>query len=113
MARTTVADVLVDGLARAGAARVFVSPDAPDGLRVAARRRLQVVEASDVMAAGLLAAVTGEVGDGPGAMLAGLDDVSSIVRGLAHAQRDRAPLIVLTDGGDDIGLLAPAVKATL
>ena len=39
MARTTVADVLVDGLARAGAARVFVAPGAALTLHAAAQRR--------------------------------------------------------------------------
>jgi acetolactate synthase I/II/III large subunit len=114
MARTTVADVLLDGLRRAGAARVFATTDATAALRAAAERsRLPVVEAPGAAAGGVLAAVTGEVGDGPGALMAGLGDASGLVRGLAHAQRDRAPLIVLTGGGDDAGLLAPVVKAAL
>jgi acetolactate synthase-1/2/3 large subunit len=114
MAGTSVADVLVDGLARAGAARIFAAPAAPPAVRTAAaRRRLDVVDAPDSTTAGVLAAVSGEVGEGPGAMLAGLDDLRGLVRGLAHAQRDRAPVIVLTGGGDDAGLLAPAVKATV
>ncbi len=114
MARTTVADVLVDGLARAGAARVFATPDAPSALRAAARRRpLDVVEAPDALAAAVLAAVSGELGDGPGAALASLDDTPGLVRGLAHAARDRAPLIVVTGAGGDAGLLAPVVKASV
>jgi acetolactate synthase-1/2/3 large subunit len=114
MARTTVADVLLDGLARAGASRVFAAPGAPVALVVAAHRReLDVVAAPDTASAGLLAAVSGEVGDGPGAAVADLDDVAGIVRGLAHAHRDRAPLIVLTGGGAGTGLLAPAVKASI
>ena len=112
MGRTTVADVLVDGLARAGAARIFAASDAPAALRGAAQRRaLPIVEAPDAMAAGVLAAVSGELGEGPGAALAGLDDTSGLVRGIAHARRDRAPLIVVTAGGADAGLLAPVVKA--
>jgi acetolactate synthase-1/2/3 large subunit len=114
MGRTTTADVLVDGLARAGAARVFVAPSAPAELRAAAHRRsLEIVDTPDDTAAGVLAAVTGEVGDGPGAMLAGLGDVHGLARGLAHAQRERSPVIVLTDGGPDAGLLEPVVKASL
>ena len=114
MARTTVADVLVDGLRRAGAARVFVAPGAAVALRAAAQRRsLTVVEAPDAMAAVVLAAVSGEIGEGPGAAIAGLDDPPGLVRGLAHAQRDRTPLIVVTDAGVDAGLLAPVVKASL
>jgi thiamine pyrophosphate-dependent acetolactate synthase large subunit-like protein len=112
--RTTVADVLVDGLARAGAARVFAAPDAAAALGVAARRRrLDVVEAPDSMAAAVLAAVTGEIGEAPGAILAGLADVAGLVRGLAHAQRDRAPVVAVTGAGADVGLLAPVVKASL
>lgn len=111
MARTTVADVLVDGLARAGVVRVFVGPGGSGLLIAAARRRdLDVVDVPHALAAGVLSAVTGEVGDGPGAVIAGLDDPPGLVRGLAHAQRDRAPLIVVTDGGADAGLLAPVVK---
>jgi len=114
MARTTVADVLVDGLARAGAPRVFAAPGAVPALVAAAGRRgVDVIAAPDAATAGVLAAVTGEIGDGPGAMMAPLDDAAGLVRGLAHAQRDRAPLIVLTDRGAGAGLLAPAVKATL
>jgi acetolactate synthase-1/2/3 large subunit len=113
MARTTVADVLVDGLARAGVVRVFVGPGGSGLLIAAARRRdLDVVDVPHALAAGVLSAVTGEVGDGPGAVVAGLDDPPGLVRGLAHAQRDRAPLIVVTDGGADAGLLAPVVKGS-
>jgi acetolactate synthase I/II/III large subunit len=114
MARTTVADVLIDGLARAGAARVFAAPGAPAALRAAAGRRpLETVEAPDAMAAAVLAAVSGELGDGPGAALGGLADPAGLGRGLAHALRDRAPLIVLTDAGPDAGLLAPVVKGSV
>lgn len=114
MARTTVADVLVDGLTRAGAARVFVAPGAAFTLRAAAARgSLAVVEAPDAMAAAVLAAVSGEIGEGPGGAVTGLEDPRGLVRGLAHAQRDRAPLIVVTDAGAEAGLLAPVVKACL
>jgi acetolactate synthase-1/2/3 large subunit len=114
MGRTSVAGVLVDGLVRAGAGRVFSTPEALDALRAAAQRRgLDVIDAPDAAAAGVLAAVSGEVGDGPGALLASLEDSRGLVRGLAHAQRDRAPVIVLTGTGADAGLLAPVVKATV
>jgi len=114
MARTTVADVLVDGLARAGAARIFSGPPAADSwLAAAQRRRLAVVEIPDAMSAVVLAAVTGEVGEGPGAAITALDDVPGLVRGLAHAQRDRTPLILITPPGADAGLLTPVVKASL
>ena len=113
MAHTTVADVLVDGLARAGAVRVFVGPGGSGPLVTAARRRdLDVVDVPDALAAGVLSAVTGEAGHGPGVVIAGLDDPRGLVRGLAHGQRDRAPLILVTDGGADAGRLAPAVKGS-
>jgi thiamine pyrophosphate-dependent acetolactate synthase large subunit-like protein len=114
MAHTTVADVLVDGLVRAGAARVFVAPGANITLVAAVQRRsLVVVEAPDAMAAVVLAAVSGEIGEGPGAAIASLDDPRGVVGGLARAQRDRAPVIVLTDGGADASLLVPVVKASV
>ena len=117
MARTTVADVLVDGLARATVGRLVVAPGnhlVTEAVRAAAERRgVSVLEVPDAMAAGLLAAVSGEVGDGPGAVVAGLDDAPGLVRGLAHAQRDRAPLIAITEAGSDATLLAPVVKSTL
>ena len=114
MARLSVADVLVDGLARAGAERIFAAPAAPPAVRAAAvRRRLDLVEALDSATAGVLAAVSGVVGEAPGAMLAGLDDTPGLLRGLAHARRERAPVIVLTGVGGDAGLLAPAVKAAV
>ena len=117
MARTTVADALADGLARAGAGRL-VTARASDpvalAVRAAAERRgVPVLDAPDPMVAGVLAAVNGEVGDGPGALVAGLGDAHGLVRGLAHAQRDRAPLIVITGDGSDAALLAPVVKASL
>ncbi len=113
-ARTTVADVLVDGLARAGVVRVFAAPDVPRALREAiGRHRLSLVEAPDAAAAGVLAAVTGEVTDAPGAVVASLDDPRGLARGLAHAQRDHAPVIVMTDGGAEAALLAPVVKASV
>jgi len=114
MAGTTVADVLSDTLARAGVPRVFAVASALAPLVDGARRcGLDVLSVPDAATGGVLAAVTGEIGDGPGALVAGLDDAPGLLRGLAHAQRDRAPMLVLTDAGADAGLLAPAVKASL
>ena len=77
MARTTVADVLADGLARAGAGRLVTaraSDAVATAVRAAAERRgLPVLDAPDAAVAGVLAAVSGEVGDGPGAVVAGLE----------------------------------------
>ena len=117
MARTTVADVLADGLARAGAGRLVTTrADDPTitGVREAAERRgVPVLDAPDATVAGVLAAVSGEVGDGPGAVVASLGAAPGLVRGLAHAQRDRAPVIAITGAGADVALLAPVVKASL
>jgi thiamine pyrophosphate-dependent acetolactate synthase large subunit-like protein len=113
MARVTVADVLLDGLGRAGVARVFSASGAAALLKAAARRGLDVVDAQDPTAAAVLAAVSGEVGEGPGALIAGPGDTAGLVRGLAHAQRERAPLVAVTPAGADAGLLAPVVKASL
>jgi thiamine pyrophosphate-dependent acetolactate synthase large subunit-like protein len=117
VARTTVADVLADGLARAGAGRLVTTrADDPTitGVREAAERRgMPVLDAPDATVAGVLAAVSGEVGDGPGAVVASLDAAPGLVRGLAHAQRDRSPLIAITGAGADVALLAPVVKASL
>jgi acetolactate synthase-1/2/3 large subunit len=117
VARTTVADLLADGLARAGAGRLVTTrADDPTitGVREAAERRgVPVLDAPDATVAGVLAAVSGEVGDGPGAVVASLDAAPGLVRGLAHAQRDRSPLIAITGAGADVALLAPVVKVSL
>jgi acetolactate synthase I/II/III large subunit len=109
-----VADVLADGLARAGAARVFVAPGA---LRVAAdalaRRGLPLIDAPDAAAACVLAAVTGELTDAPGVALTTPDDIAALSPGLTLAARDRAPLVLLTDTHPDLALLSPIVKASL
>ena len=117
MARTTVADVLAEGLARAGTGRIVstrVGTPVATAVRDASMRRgIPVIDAPDAATAGVLAAVSGEVGDGPGAALASLSETPALLRGLAHAQRDRAPLIAITEAGSDAALLAPVVKATL
>ena len=79
----------------------------------AGRRGVSLLDAPDAAVAGVLAAVSGEVGDGPGAVVASLSEAPGLIRGLAHAQRDRAPLIAITAAGSDAALLAPVVKASL
>jgi len=114
MPRTTVADVLADGVHRAGAARAFVAPGAPPFLLDAlARRGLATLDAPDVTAACVMAAVTGELGDAPGVVLGTLDDVAALSPGLTLAARDRAPMLLLTPPHADATLLAPVVKASL
>ncbi len=93
---------------------MFAAPGAPPALReAAARRGLTLVAAPDAAAAGVMAAVTGQLTDAPGAALAPLGDAAALAPGLALAARDRAPLVVLTEAHADAALLAPVVKASL
>ncbi|HXL46705.1 MAG TPA: thiamine pyrophosphate-binding protein, partial [Candidatus Binatia bacterium] len=72
MSATTVADVVVDGLQRAGTPRIFGVPGHGSQLPLveAARRRgLPVVLAHDEAAACVMAAVTGDLVSAPGAAL--------------------------------------------
>jgi acetolactate synthase-1/2/3 large subunit len=118
MSRATVADVLVDGLVRAGTPRVFgaAGAGASESLPEAARqRRLEVVWVEGTAAACIMAAVTGELAGAPGAVLAGSGpELESAIPGIAHARHDRAPLIALTEGAPRArNLLAPLTKASL
>lgn len=113
MSRSTVADVLADGLARAGARRFFATADAPAAVVAAARRRgVDVAAAADPHDAGMLAAVTGILTEAPGVVLAARA-APGLRAAVAGALRMRAPLVVVTGPEDDGALLAPATKATL
>jgi acetolactate synthase-1/2/3 large subunit len=98
---TTVADVIIDGLARAGTRRLFAGPGAASLFIEAAHRRgLDVVPARAETAACVMAAVTGSIVGAPGAVvIAG--DPTAAHDGLASAFLGRSPLIVLTTGGVD------------
>lgn len=103
MARSTVADVLVDGVRRAGIPRLFIVADearlAP--LRAAARGAgLPVIDVPGARAACLMAAVTGEITEAPGAVAAAGAAVADAATALAYAARARAPLLVVAVGGD-------------
>jgi acetolactate synthase-1/2/3 large subunit len=115
MSRSSVAVVVADGLVRAGVARVFAAPGAPPAVVAAIRARgLGVVETAGATAACVMAAVTGDAGDAPGVALVSLaDGLAPVVDGAAHATRDRAPVIVISDGAGDGRLLDPVVKATV
>jgi acetolactate synthase-1/2/3 large subunit len=115
MARSTVAAVVADGLARAGARRVFAAPGATTALLQAARARgLAVVETATVTGACVMAAVTGELDAAPGAAAVSLaGGAGAIAEGAAHAARDRAPVIIVSGAAPDAPLLAPVVKASL
>jgi acetolactate synthase-1/2/3 large subunit len=101
VSRTTVADVVIDGLVRAGTPRIFGVPGAGTHLRLleAARARdLPLVLAYGDAAACVMAAVTGDLTGAPGAALAGPGPgVAAAGAGVAHAALDRSPMILLTD----------------
>jgi acetolactate synthase I/II/III large subunit len=108
--------VVADGLARAGARRLFVAPGAAVALiEAAGARGVTLVGVGGSTAACLMAAVTGELDDAPGAVAVSLAaGVTAVIDGAAHATRDRAPVILLSDGGAaDARLLEPVTKASL
>src|SRR5207244_10125456 len=98
---TTVADVVVGGLHRAGTPRIVGVPGRGAQLLLveAARRRgLSVVLAHDEAAACVMAAVTGDLVSAPGAALAAPGPgVAAAATGVARAILDRSPMILVTD----------------
>jgi acetolactate synthase I/II/III large subunit len=112
-----VADVVVDGLLRAGTPRLFAVPGdrVTDAIAAAAGRSdLPIVAVAGEGAACVMAAVTAEHGDAPGAALVAFGHASqAIVDGAAHAARDRAPVVIVSDCHEDAALLSPVTKATL
>ena len=114
MSRSTVAAVVTEGLARSHVPRVFVAAGAPRSLTAAARARgLAVIETAGATAACVMAAVTAELIDAPGVALVSLrQGLEPTVDGAAHATRDRAGVIVVSDGEGDARLLEPVVKAS-
>jgi len=96
---STVADVVVDGLRRAGTPRLFAaaggSADSPL-LEAARAGGLPVTLARGETAACVMAAVTGDLVDAPGAALVGSSQSVSAIAGVAHALVDRAPMVLLT-----------------
>ena len=115
MSRTTVAAVVADGLARAGTRRLFAAAGASAAVVEAARAHdVPIVDVAGVTAACIMAAVTGELEDAPGAAAVSLaGGVTAVVDGAAHATRDRAPVIIVSDGAADARLLSPVTKASL
>jgi acetolactate synthase-1/2/3 large subunit len=97
----TVAEILIDGLRRVGVQRIFGVPGGGSNLELleAARAQgLSFVLCHQESAACIMAAVTGELGGAPGAVLSTLGPgVSASATGLAHAYLDRSPLIYLSD----------------
>jgi acetolactate synthase-1/2/3 large subunit len=114
MSRSTVAAVVADALARSHAPRVFAAAGAPRPVTEAMRARdLVVVETVGATAACVMAAVTAELIDAPGVALVSLRrGLAPVVDGAAHATRDRAAVILISDGEGDARLLDPVVKAS-
>ncbi|HEY3064316.1 MAG TPA: thiamine pyrophosphate-binding protein [Methylomirabilota bacterium] len=125
-----VADVLVDGLRRAGVTRLFGVPGGGSSLDLIAAARgagIDFVLTHGETAACIMAAVTGELTETPGAALVSLGPgAASAVNGVAYAHLDRAPLIVFTDRHparvlpftthqriDHAALFTPLAKASL
>lgn len=99
MSRTTVADVVVDGLRRAGTpCLVGVARSCPDLPVLDAARAvgLPVVLAAGASGACVIAAVTGDLADAPGAVVLG--DDSAAVSAAARGMPEGAPFILLTSG---------------
>lgn len=100
MSRRTVADVVVDGLRRAGTPRLFgaVGSSARPLLEAARSADLPVTLASDAAAACTMAAVTADLTDAPGGVLiASPQNLAAAINAVARARVDRAPLIVITE----------------
>ena len=95
----TVADVIADGLARAGTPRIFGVPGVGLPLLAAARARgLALVLAYGESAACVMAGVTGDLAEAPGAAVAGPGPgIAAAVTGAAQATLDRSPVILVTD----------------
>jgi acetolactate synthase-1/2/3 large subunit len=94
---TTVADVLVEGLVRAGTACVFVVEGDRDAdlLVDAIERRLPVVRVAGADVACVMAAVSGVLSGAPGVAVIGGAFVGA-AGGLAYASVERAPVIVIS-----------------
>jgi len=97
----TVADILIDGLRRAGVQRIFGVPGGGSNLELLEAARLQelpFVLCHQESAACVMAAVTGELTGAPGAALSTLGPgVAASCTGIAHAFLDRSPMIYLSD----------------
>jgi len=109
MSGTTVADLVVDGLKRAGTPRLFAAAARGDRRLLDAARAggLSVTLVTHELASCVMAGVTGDLVDAPGAVLIG-DDVAAPARALPML--DGAPLIVLTSGHPST---VPGCKETL
>ena len=126
----TVAELIVEGLRRAGVPRLFGVPGGGSNLDVLEAARvhgLPFVLCHQEWAACIMAAVTGELTGCPGAALSTLGPgVTASATGLAHAFLDRSPMLYVSDRHPDsalaftthqrldhTALLAPIVKGSV
>jgi acetolactate synthase I/II/III large subunit len=109
--RNTVADVVVDGLRRAGTPRLFaVTGSEAHPLCTAVRAaELPLTYASTPRAACVMAAVAGDLAETPGAALIESPDAAAIAA-VERAAADRAPVVLLTARHPEV---IPAAKASL
>jgi len=102
VSRTTVADVIVDGLRRAGTPRLFAVEGTPADiplLEAARALALPITLATSSAGACVMAAVTGDLIDAPGAaVISESAAVSAPASALTRAMADGAPMILLTSG---------------
>lgn len=112
----TVADVIADGLVRAGASWVFAARGAIGGVLLGAmqRRGLTVIDVARASDACVMAAVSGAIVGVPGAVVIG-DGFARALEGLRYAFSNRLPVIVIGSGGSRITTaeLGAITKATL
>src|SRR5262252_4392558 len=126
----TVAQLIVEGLDRAGVSRLFGVPGGGsnlDLLDAAEHRGLPFVLCHHEWAAVIMAAVTGDLTGAPGGAFATLGPgVAASAIGLAHAFLDRSPMIFVSDRHPDTvlsftthqrvdhaGMLSPIVKGSV
>ncbi|MFN0043538.1 MAG: thiamine pyrophosphate-binding protein [Alphaproteobacteria bacterium] len=101
----TVADAIIEALAQAGVRRIFGIPGGGSSLDIieaGAKRGIDFVLARTETSAALMAAATAEITGIPGVIITGLGPgAANATNGIAYAQLDRAPLLVITDRFDD------------
>ena len=101
----TLADALVQALARHGVRRMFGIPGGGSSLDVieaGAGVGIDFVLARTETAAAIMAASTAEIGGAPGVVLTGIGPgAASAANGIAYARLDRAPVLIVTDTYDD------------
>jgi acetolactate synthase-1/2/3 large subunit len=113
----TVADVIADGLARAGTTRVYETTRGASAdvvLDAVRRRGLPVTAVAGADVACVMAGVSGSLVGVPGAAVID-DDLRESIGGLAHAFAARHPAVVITCGAsiEGVAALAGVTKATL